>query len=330
MYSPSIVRSRPLEEVVTVNELALVAVPPGVVTETVPVVAPAGTLVEMWLASVTEKVAAVPLNFTLVEPVKFVPVKVTLVPTTPLVGEKFVRVGLATLTVKLVAEVAVPCGVINEIFPVTAPLGTVKVALVALLTEKVAETPPTVTEVAPVRFVPVSVTEVPTAPLVGLKLEMVGDKFGGGGGAWLTLPLPQPTMIASTHAKQTSADTKRNLIADCLFDGNNPFRNALAIASNLVASSQIHRFGCGRREKDSSLARTSPPALMASFGAVVLSFNWDRALAGDCLLDRTVQVHHRGRAKQHARQNQGNNAGDKPMRSSRGPGLIYTGVKGCR
>lgn len=107
-------------------------------------------------------------------------------------GEKLVSVGLAALTVKLLAEVAVPCGVTSEIFPVIAALGTVNVALVALLTEKTAETPPIVTDVAPVKFVPVNVTEVPVAPLVGLKLVIVGDTFGGGGGAWLTLPLPHP------------------------------------------------------------------------------------------------------------------------------------------
>src|ERR1700756_518380 len=125
MYRPSIVKSKPLELVVTVNEFALVTVPPGVATEIVPLVAPVGTVVEMWLTSVTEKAADEPLNFTLVAPVKFVPVKVTLVPTCPLVGEKLVSVGLARLTVKLLAEVAVPCGVAREIFPVTAALGTV-------------------------------------------------------------------------------------------------------------------------------------------------------------------------------------------------------------
>jgi hypothetical protein len=160
---------------VTVNELDEVAVPPGVVTEIVPVIAPLGTVAEMWLASVTEKVAVVPLNFTLVAPVKFVPVIVTLVPTTPLVGERLVIVGAATVTVKLLAELAVPPGVTIVTFPVTAPVGTVAVAEVVLLTEKVvAAMPPIVTEVAPFKCVPVTVTEVPTTPLVGEKLVIVG------------------------------------------------------------------------------------------------------------------------------------------------------------
>jgi hypothetical protein len=65
------------------------------------------------------------LNLTLVAPVKFVPVTVTAAPTTPLVGVKLEIVGVAgTVTVKLLAEVAVPFGVVTLILPVEAPLGT--------------------------------------------------------------------------------------------------------------------------------------------------------------------------------------------------------------
>src|SRR5258706_13402134 len=109
MYSPSIVRSRPLEEVVTVNEPDDVAVPPGVTTETGPVVAPLGTEVEIWLASVIENVAAVPLNFTLVAPLKFVSVSVTLGPTGPLLGETAGIARAAPLTGKLLAASPAPC-----------------------------------------------------------------------------------------------------------------------------------------------------------------------------------------------------------------------------
>ena len=70
------------------------------------------------------KVAAVPLNATAVAPVKFVPLIVTLVPTGPLVGAKLVMVG-AAMTVKLVALVAVPPGVVTLSGPVVAPVGTV-------------------------------------------------------------------------------------------------------------------------------------------------------------------------------------------------------------
>ena len=181
-YNPSIVKSSPLTTL-TVNEEAEVAVPPGVVTEIVPLVAVFGTVAEMWLLSVTVKLAVVPLNFTLVAPVKFVPVSVTLVPVGPLAGAKLVIVGATADTVKLLAEFALPCGVVTAIFPVTAPMGTVAVIFVALTTENVvAAFPPTETEVAPVKFVPVSVMEVPVGPLAGVKLEIDGVEAGAGGG----------------------------------------------------------------------------------------------------------------------------------------------------
>src|SRR2546428_1519846 len=77
----------------TLNELALVAVPPGVVTLSGPVVAPAGTVVWTAVSEVTVKVALVPLNATAVAPVKPDPLIVTLVPTGPLVGVKLAIVG---------------------------------------------------------------------------------------------------------------------------------------------------------------------------------------------------------------------------------------------
>src|SRR5262249_52855357 len=168
--------------------------------------APFGTVAEMWLASATEKAAIVPLNFTTVEPVKFAPVSVTLVPACPLVGEKLVIVGAATLTVKLPAEVAVPCGVTIEIFPVTAPAGTTVVTLVALTTENVAAAPPTVAAVAPLKLVPVTLTDVPALPLVGLKLLMAGVAAGCWGGVVVVLPPPHPICItAAWIARQTNA-----------------------------------------------------------------------------------------------------------------------------
>src|SRR5262249_382696 len=143
------------------------------------------------------------LNFTLVAPVKFVPVSVTDAPTCPLPGEKLVIVGagVATLTVKFVAEVAVPCGVTIVIFPVTALAGTVILTLAPLTTENVLPaTPPTVTEVAPLKFDPVTLTVVPTAPLVGLKLLMLGVATGCGG-VELVLPPPQPAITIKEPAR---------------------------------------------------------------------------------------------------------------------------------
>ena len=70
------------------------------------------------------KLAALPLNVTAVAPVKFVPLIVTLAPTGPLVGVTLVIVG-AGRTVKLVALVAVPPGVVTLTGPVVASAGTV-------------------------------------------------------------------------------------------------------------------------------------------------------------------------------------------------------------
>ena len=57
-------------------------------------------------------------------PVKFVPLIVTLVPAGPLLGAKLVIVG-GLSTVKLLALLAVPPGVVTLIGPLEAPAGTV-------------------------------------------------------------------------------------------------------------------------------------------------------------------------------------------------------------
>jgi hypothetical protein len=108
----------------TVKALALLVVPPGVVTLTGPVVPPAGTVAWIAVAELIVKLALAPLNATAVAPVKFVPLIVTLVPTGPLAGVTLVIVG-AGITVKVVALVAVPPGVVTLSEPVVAPAGTV-------------------------------------------------------------------------------------------------------------------------------------------------------------------------------------------------------------
>ena len=67
----------------TRKAMLLGSVPPGVVTVTFPVVAPAGTVVMISVAETTVKLAAVPLKLTSVAPVKLVPRTVTLDPTRP-------------------------------------------------------------------------------------------------------------------------------------------------------------------------------------------------------------------------------------------------------
>src|SRR6266850_1969247 len=109
---------------ITVKLPALVAVPPGVVTLIFPVVAAVGVVAWIEVAELTEKVAVTPLKATRVVPLKFVPLMAMLVPTGPLAGVKPVIVG-GLITVKLLALVAVPPGVVTLIVPVVALVGTV-------------------------------------------------------------------------------------------------------------------------------------------------------------------------------------------------------------
>jgi hypothetical protein len=76
-----------------VKLVELVAVPPGVVTPSGPVVAPVGTVAWIDVAEITEKFALTPLKVTPVAPVKFVPLIVTVDPTGPLAGAKLAIVG---------------------------------------------------------------------------------------------------------------------------------------------------------------------------------------------------------------------------------------------
>ena len=64
------------------------------------------------------------MKVTAVAPVKFVPLIVTLVPVGPLVGVRLAIVG-AGMTVKLLALVAEPPGVVTLTGPVVAVAGTV-------------------------------------------------------------------------------------------------------------------------------------------------------------------------------------------------------------
>jgi hypothetical protein len=120
------------------------------------------------------KVATFPLNATAVAPVKFVPAITTDVPTTPDEGAKLEIVGAAT-TVNAVADVAEAAGDVTVIGPVVVPGATVAVICVALFTvNELAGVPLNETAVTPVKFVPVMATEVPTGPLLGVKLVMAG------------------------------------------------------------------------------------------------------------------------------------------------------------
>jgi hypothetical protein len=106
----------------------LVAVPFEVVTtEILPSVAPAGTVVAIWLSEFTVKLAAWVLNLTAAAPMKPVPVMKTGVPGGPLVGEKPLIVGATPVTMKSVELLPDTPAVVTEIRPVVAPAGTVVV-----------------------------------------------------------------------------------------------------------------------------------------------------------------------------------------------------------
>jgi hypothetical protein len=159
---------------ITVKFVALATVVPCLVTEIGPVVAPAGTMAVICVFEFTVNVALVPLNRTRLAPVKPTPVITTEVPIMPLVGLNDVIAKPPAVTVKLVALVAVPPGVVTAICPVVAPPGTVAVIWVFESTVKVASVLLNITADAPRKPVPVTCTEVPTGPLVGSNEVIVG------------------------------------------------------------------------------------------------------------------------------------------------------------
>jgi hypothetical protein len=195
----------------TVKFAALVAVPPNVVAEILPVVAPVGTVAVICVAEFTvNDVALVVLNFTelvvklapLTVPLKFVPVIVTDVPTGPKAGVNEVIVGAgAVTTVKFVALVFCPAAVYTWIGPVVAPAGTTAVAEVALVLVGVTRVEVLKrTAVGGVVNVPLIVTVEPTKPVAGEKVGTPGQVAAGpvvyGNDA--ELPLAVPVLCATT------------------------------------------------------------------------------------------------------------------------------------
>jgi hypothetical protein len=109
----------------TVN-LLRVAVPYGVPTPTLPVVAPAGTSAWMRVAETMMKLSlGAPLKVTVDASIKPVPLIVTMVPSAPLVGDSELIVGGAGPTTVNVVRLAVPPGVVTAMAPLIAPAGTV-------------------------------------------------------------------------------------------------------------------------------------------------------------------------------------------------------------
>jgi hypothetical protein len=126
-------------------------------------------------------VAVVPLNVTVLVPFvdpKFAPAIVTDVPTGPLAGVRLVTVGAVAVAVTLnvIALLAAP-PTVTTTFPLVAPEGTAAVMLEEDQFVGVAADPPNVTALVPrvdPKFAPAMVTVVPTAPLDGDRLTIVG------------------------------------------------------------------------------------------------------------------------------------------------------------
>lgn len=179
---------------------------------------------------------------TAVAPVKLLPVTAITLPTGPLAGLKVVIVGAAN-TVKLLAEVAVPPGVVTPILPLLEPLATRAVICVALPTEKLAAAfPPNVTAVAPVKFEPVIVTEVPEAPEIGLKLTIAGAGVTG-----CELELTPPHAVSASRnapAKGGPARRQRWIVACNMLQVKDIVDFRRLQRSTLSMPSM---FGCNRR-----------------------------------------------------------------------------------
>src|SRR5689334_8322853 len=195
----------------TVNADPLLAWPPTVTT-TLPVVAPAGTGTTMLVVDQLVGVAVVPLNLTVLVPCvapKFVPVTVTDVATGPLVGERLVMLG-ATVTVKLTPLLARPPTVTTTL-PVVAPAGTGTTMLVVDQLVGVAVVPLNLTVLVPCvapKFVPVTVTDVATGPLVGERLVMLGATVT----VKLTPLLARPPTVTTTLPVVAPAGTGTTML----------------------------------------------------------------------------------------------------------------------
>jgi hypothetical protein len=152
----------------TVKLPALIPVPAGLVTETGPLVVPAATVAVIWRSeSIVKPAAGVPLKATAVAVLKPLPELTTSVPTGPEVGANELTAG-ALPTKKLAALAPLPAGFATEIGPVVAPAGTFAWIWVGeSTTNPGAEVPLKLTDVAPVKPLPVIVTWVPTGPPAG-------------------------------------------------------------------------------------------------------------------------------------------------------------------
>ena len=161
----------------TVKLAALVAVPAAVVTETLFVVAVSGTvawIVDSSGSTVTVVATTVP-NLTVSGVVKVAPVMSI---TSPRGAEPGLKPVILDRTLKVPALVPVETTFVTAIVPLCAPAGTVSLTCVAETgVIVVTGVPPIVAELIPEKFVPETVTTVPTAAAVGLKPLIAGPRM---------------------------------------------------------------------------------------------------------------------------------------------------------
>lgn len=203
------------------------ALPTGVVTVTIPDDPLATTAVTVVADTIVSELAIVPPKVTEVASVKFVPVIVTVVPLTAVVGVKDVMAG-AGKNVKS-PSVAEPSGVVTSTTPVE-PDPTMAVMLVDDTTVKeLAAIPPNVTDVAPLRFVPVIFTVVPLLALVGVNDVMEGPPMN-------TYPFKAP--VPPGPVTDTLPDEPLPTVAIILVD-DTTVNDAAAVTPNLTTVASV-------------------------------------------------------------------------------------------
>jgi hypothetical protein len=187
---------------VTVNVLPLLATPPAAVTTTLPVTAPVGTVATMLVGLQLVIAAASVPNFTpplpCVEP-KFDPLIVTTEPTAPVFGARLAMLG-AGVTVNVDPLLGWP-PTVTTTEPVAAPVGTGAVIDVALQAVGVDAIPLKLTVLLPCgvrKLVPAITTELATAPVLGVRLVIVGAGEPKGRTTFESkLPFSVPSMSSS-------------------------------------------------------------------------------------------------------------------------------------
>jgi hypothetical protein len=119
--------------------------------------------------------------------------------------------GFGTITVNDAEEVAFPEGETTEMGPVAFPMeGTVMTSCVLDALVTAAVTPDTVTVISAIlvgKLLPVTVTEVPGAPLIGVKPEIAG-----------AAPPPPPGPMLGKLSHHCWAAVPQNLLPNCIND----------------------------------------------------------------------------------------------------------------